>query len=138
MGIEPYLLASALNLIVAQRLVRKICDHCKEKVELSEKTLKHLKITPEQAKDAHFYQGRGCKSCGGTGYLGRLPVFEFLVMDNDIREKLVTGVSESQVRAMARQKGYGGLLESGVSKILQGLTTAEEVLSVAFAEDIRA
>ena len=138
MGVEPYLLASSLNLIVAQRLVRKICDRCKEKVELGEKILKRLKITPEQAKDAAFYQGRGCKACGGTGYLGRLPVFEFLVMDNDIREKLVTGVNESQIRAVARQKGYGGLLESGVSKILQGLTTAEEVLSVAFTEDIRA
>jgi type IV pilus assembly protein PilB len=137
MGIEPYLLASTLNLIVAQRLVRRICDRCKEPDELSEEVLKRLKISPEQAKDSVFYHGRGCKTCGGTGYLGRLPIFEFLVMDNDIREKLISGANESQIRAMARQKGYGGLLESGVSNMLKGLTTAEEVLSVTFTEDIK-
>ena len=136
MGIESYLLASTLNLIVAQRLVRRICEQCKEPASLSDKVLRHLKIDAEQAKDAVFYHGRGCNSCGGTGYLGRLPIFEFLVMDNDIREKIITGASEAQIRAASRQKGYGGLLESGVNKMLQGLTTAEEVLSVAFTEDI--
>jgi type IV pilus assembly protein PilB len=136
MGIEPYLLASTLNLVVAQRLVRKICEKCKEPVELSEEVLKRLKINPEQAKDAVFYHGRGCKTCGGAGYLGRLPIFEFLVMNTDMREKLISGANESQIRAMSRQKGYGGLLESGVSNMLKGLTTAEEVLSTTFAEDI--
>jgi type IV pilus assembly protein PilB len=137
MGIEPYLLASSLNLIVAQRLVRKICEHCKEPMTLSKEVLKRLKIDPQQTKDAVFYHGKGCPSCGKTGYRGRLPVFEFLVIDNDIREKIVSGASEMQVRAMSRQKGYGGLLESGMSKMLQGLTTAEEVLSVTFMENIR-
>ncbi len=137
MGIEPYLLASSLNLVVAQRLVRGICEHCKEPVTLSEEVLKRLKVDTERAKDAVFYHGRGCKACGQTGYFGRLPVFEFLVMDNDMREKVIVGSSESQIRALSRQKGYGGLLESGVSKILQGLTTAEEVLSVTFTENIK-
>ena len=137
MGIEPFLLASSLNLVIAQRLVRKICDGCKEPVKLSEEVLKRLQIDSEQASDSVFYRGRGCKSCGGTGYLGRLPVFEFLVVDSDMREKLVSGATESQIREMSRQKGYGGLLESGVSKMLQGLTTAEEVLSVTFTENIR-
>ncbi len=136
MGIEPYLLASTLNLVVAQRLVRKICDRCKEPTTLDEQVAKRLKIGADQAKDS-VYHGKGCKACGGTGYLGRLPIFEFLVMDNDMREKLIGGANESQIRAMSRQKGYGGLLESGVSKIFQGLTTTEEVLRVAFTEDIR-
>jgi len=136
MGIEPYLLASTLNLVVAQRLVRKICDRCKEPTTLDEQIAKRLKIGADQAKDS-VYHGKGCNACGGTGYLGRLPIFEFLVMDNDMREKLIGGVNESQIRAMSRQKGYGGLLESGVSKIFQGLTTTEEVLRVAFTEDIR-
>jgi len=136
MGIEPYLLASTLNLIVAQRLVRKICDRCKEPVELSKEVLKRLKISPEQAKDAVFYHGRGCKTCGNTGYLGRLPIFEFLVMNSDMREKLISGANESQIRAMSRQKRYGGLLESGVRNMLKGLTTAEEILSVTFVEDV--
>jgi type IV pilus assembly protein PilB len=137
MGIEPYLLASTLNLIVAQRLVRKICDRCKEPVSLSEEVLRRLKIDPEQTSDAVFSHGRGCNNCGETGYLGRLPVFEFLVIDNDIREKIIAGATEAQIRAASRQKGYGGLLESGVNKMLQGLTTAEEVLSVTFTEDVK-
>jgi type IV pilus assembly protein PilB len=131
MGIEPFLLASTLNLVVAQRLVRSICDGCKEPVQLSEKVLKRLNINPEQDKDTTFYHGRGCSSCGGTGYRGRLPIFEFLLIDGEISEKIIAGESESQIRAAARRKGYGGLLESGVTKIRQGLTTAEEVLSVA-------
>ncbi|MHC4912573.1 MAG: GspE/PulE family protein [Planctomycetota bacterium] len=138
MGVEPYLLASSLNLVVAQRLVRRICEHCKEPVKLSGEVLKHLKVEPGKAKEATFYHGKGCKSCDDTGYSGRLPIFEFLVMDNDMREVLINnGGSESQIRAMAREKGYGGLLESGVSNMLQGLTSAEEVLSVTFAEDIK-
>jgi type II secretory ATPase GspE/PulE/Tfp pilus assembly ATPase PilB-like protein len=135
MGIEPYLLASSLNLIVAQRLVRRICERCKEPVDLSEKVIKRLKVTPEQARNAVFHQGRGCKACGGTGYFGRLPIFEFLVIDSEIREKLIVSASEAEIRAMARQKGYGGLLESGVNNILKGVTTAEEVLSTTFSED---
>jgi len=138
MGIEPYLLASTLNLIVAQRLIRKICDRCKEPVTLSEKVLKRLKIDPERDRDAVFYHGRGCKACGGTGYLGRLPIFEFLVVDSNIREKVIAGASEAEIRAISRERGYGGLVESGVSKMLQGLTTAEEVLSATFTEDIKA
>ncbi len=138
MEIEPYLLASTLNLVVAQRLVRRICEKCKEPIKLNEEVIKHLKISPEQAKDAVFYHGKGCNACGKTGYKGRLPIFEFLVMSNDIREMVITGSNEREIRAKSRQKGYGGLLESGVSNMLKGLTTAEEVLSTAFTEDIEA
>lgn len=132
MGIERYLLASSLNLIVAQRLVRKICDHCKEPVTLSEEVLKRLKIDPKKDKDSVFYHGKGCSACGGTGCLGRLPIFEFLVIDEEIRELIVANSSEQQIREASRKRGYGGLLESGVSKALAGLTTAEEVISVAY------
>jgi type IV pilus assembly protein PilB len=138
MGIEPYLLASTLNLIVAQRLVRRICEKCKEPVELSQEVLKRLKIDPEQAKNTVFHHGKGCSACGNTGYKGRLPIFEFLVMDSDIREMIISGQNERQIRAAARQKGYGGLFESGISNMLKGLTTAEEVLSTTFTEDIGA
>lgn len=137
MGIEPYLLGSALNLIVAQRLVRKVCDRCKQPMTLNEKTLKHLKIDAAQAKNTTFYQGKGCKACGGSGYLGRLPIFEFLVMDNQIREMIVEGVNEAKIRQASRTRGYGGLLDSGVSKLKLGLTTAEEVLRVTFTEDTK-
>ncbi|MHC4388507.1 MAG: GspE/PulE family protein, partial [Planctomycetota bacterium] len=88
MGIEPYLLSSTLNLVVAQRLVRKICDRCKKPMKPSEDVLKCLKIDAEQAKKSKFYRGKGCSACSGTGYSGRLPVFEFLVIDSEMRDKL--------------------------------------------------
>ena len=134
MGIERYLLASSLNLVVAQRLVRKICEHCKEPIKLSEEVIKHLGISDERAESSVFYHGRGCPACGTTGYLGRLPIFEFLDVDNEISEKIIASATESQIREAARKKGYGGLLDSGVSKVLQGLTTAEEVIRIAFTD----
>ncbi len=134
MGVEPFLLASTLNLVIAQRLVRKLCKHCKEPVELDEKLLRKLNISSEQAQKASFYKEVGCNICGDTGYSGRLPIFEFMVMDKQMREILIAGGQESQLRNCARDKGYGGLLESGISKVVQGLTTPEEVFKVAFAE----
>lgn len=136
MGLEPYLLASSLNMILAQRLVRKICDKCKEPTEVAAQLLNRLKISPEQAASTTFYHGKGCNECGGSGYRGRLPIFEFLVMDQEIREAISTGARESQIRQAARQKGYGGLLESGVIRVLDGRTTAEEVLRVTYAENV--
>jgi type IV pilus assembly protein PilB len=137
MGVEPYLLGSALNLVIAQRLVRKVCEKCKEPVTLNKEVLKRLGVDLESTKKAVFYHAKGCNSCGGTGYYGRLPIFEFLVMDNQIRHLLVEGADETQIRAAARKKGYGGLLQSGVTNMLKGLTTAEEVLSATFTEDVR-
>jgi type II secretion system protein E len=137
MGVESYLLASTVNLIVAQRLVRRVCEHCREPAKWDEEILKRLKITPERAAKATFYKGKGCKNCRNTGYLGRLPIFEFLVIDNQMRDKIAEHATEAQIRAMARQRGYGGLLESGTNKILQGLTTPEEVIEVAFMEDVQ-
>jgi len=132
MGVERYLLASSLNLIIAQRLVRKICESCKEPITLSEEVLERMKIDPKKNKNTTFYHGRGCTACGGAGYLGRLPIFEFLVVDDDICKSIIAGDSEAKIREASRKKGYGGLLESGVNKTLAGLTTAEEVISVAF------
>ncbi len=132
MGVERYLLASSLNLVIAQRLVRKICENCKEPINLGDEVLKRMKIDPKQNKNTTFYHGQGCSACGGTGYLGRLPIFEFLIIDDEMRELIVANSSEAQIRGASRKKGYGGLLESGVNKALAGLTTAEEVISVAF------
>ena len=137
MGVEPYLLASTVNLIVAQRLIRRICDRCKEPVAINEGVIRRLNIDPALTRDAVFYHGRGCTACGGTGYLGRLPIFEFLVTDSEIRDKISTGTSEAKIREMSRQRGYKGLLGSGVDKMLAGVTTAEEVLGAAFTEKVR-
>jgi len=136
MGLERYLLASTLDLIIAQRLVRRICEKCKEPIQFDEEVLKRLQIKPEEASQITFYKGKGCAACGNTGYKGRLPVFEFMMLDNEMRELIVKGANESEIRQMSRSKGYGGLLESGISKIKQGLTTPEEVLGVTFAESV--
>ena len=98
--------------------------------------MKQLKIEPSEAAQMLLYRGKGCGQCDGTGYKGRLPIFEFLPVNTELREKLTAGASEAQIRAWARAKGNGGLLESGVKRMKEGLTTAEEVIGVTFAEDI--
>ncbi len=132
MGIERYLLASSLNMVLAQRLVRRICDRCKEPVTVNEEVLKRLNISQEQAKKTTFYHGKGCGACGGVGYRGRLPIFEFLPVDQEISDAIITGKNENDIRSAVRKKGYGNLLDSGVIKMIEGLTTAEEVLRVTF------
>jgi len=136
MGLEPYLLASSLNLILAQRLVRKICDKCKAPIEPPEGQIRQLQLTPEQAASATFFQGKGCAECDGSGYRGRVPIFEFMVLDSDIREAIAAGARETQIRTLIREKGYGGLLSSGVTRILDGRTTVEEILRVTYADNI--
>lgn len=136
MGIEPYLLASTLNLVVAQRLLRKVCEYCKKPMKLSEELLRRFKLDPEQADQYTIYKEQGCGICDNTGYQGRIAVFEFLPLNQELRTRLVEGISEGQIREIIRQKGYSGLMESGVHRMLEGVTTAEEVLSVSFAEDL--
>jgi type IV pilus assembly protein PilB len=96
-----------------------------------------LNVEPERAKNAVLYHGKGCSACNGTGYLGRLPIFEFLVTtDSDIRDKISIGTSEARIREMSRERGYKGLLGSGVDRMLEGLTTAEEVLGATFTQKV--
>jgi type IV pilus assembly protein PilB len=134
MGLEPYLLSSTINLVVAQRLVRRICPNCKTIYDAPPELIARFGMDPKHFENAVFYHGTGCQACIGTGYLGRLPIFEFLVMDADIRKKVAAGGTEAEIRAMSREKGYCSLFDSGVKKMLEGSTTAEEVLRVTFAE----
>lgn len=135
MGLEPYLLASTLNMVIAQRLVRRICEKCREPLTLSDETIKRLRLTPEQLAGATLFAGKGCSHCGNTGYRGRLPIFEFLQINADIRDAIAAGERETQIRSIARSKGFGDLFSCGVARMLSGLTTPEEVLRVTFAED---
>ena len=136
MGIEPYMLASSLNLVVAQRLVRKICVNCREATPVDDQTLKQLRLDEEKARQCNFYHGRGCPDCANSGYSGRMPLFEFMVVDTKIRDAIISGASEPEIRTLARRSGLGSLLDSGVKKVVQGLTTPEEVISATYAEDI--
>ncbi len=128
MGIERYLLASTLNMVVAQRLVRRICENCKEPAQPTREVLERLRIDPKDAAGAAFHRGKGCPICGNTGYHGRLPIFEFLAVDGDIGERIIAGQSEAQIREAVRNKGYGDLVDSGARAVLRGLTTADEVI----------
>jgi len=131
MGVEPYLLASSLNMIMAQRLVRKICEHCKQPIDLSDVLIDRLGIEQNIIDTTTFYQGEGCAHCSKIGYAGRLAIFEFLFMNYDIRELVSSKEKESIIRAAARKNGDSGLRECGVAKMIEGMTTGEEVLKVS-------
>ncbi|MCK5175383.1 MAG: type II/IV secretion system protein, partial [Planctomycetes bacterium] len=132
MGIEPFLLVSTLNMIVAQRLVRKICTSCKEPTEVSEEDIARLRMDPYEAGRHTFYHGVGCAACDGTGYLGRLPIFELLHMNDEMRQLITSSADEAQIRQRAYEAGGGNLVESGVKLIMEGITTADEVLDATF------
>lgn len=135
MGLEPYMIAATLNLIVAQRLVRRICECCKEPVELPQEVLHRLHAESALAEGATFYHGKGCSACNGTGYHGRLPIFEFLLVTDKMRQLIVKGATEAELREASRQAGHLGLMESGVERMIEGVTTAEEVIGTTFVED---
>ena len=135
MGLEPYLLSSTINLVVAQRLIRRICPNCKAPYEPSQELISRLGVDPKCFENTAFHHGTGCQTCNNIGYLGRVPIFEFLMMDADIRRKIVEGGTEADIRAMSHEKGNGNLLDSGVNRVIEGLTTVDEVLRVTFADN---
>ena len=136
MGVDRYLLASTVDLVVAQRLIRRVCEHCRKPVRLDELTVKRLRIDPNVARKHEFFRSVGCAICAGTGYKGRLPIFEFLFMTPEIRAAVLDGRSETEIRELSRSDENGGLLDSGVKRLMEGVTTAEEVLNATFAEEI--
>ncbi len=135
MGLDRYLLASTLNLITAQRLLRRLCDRCKEPVELPAQVVRRLGISAEDLARATVFEAKGCSACGGTGYKGRLPIFEFLPVDDEIKERIAQGATEGQIRVVARDRGYDGLVESATRRLCSGLTTLDEVVRAAFVKD---
>ncbi|MCP4668408.1 MAG: type II secretion system ATPase GspE [Deltaproteobacteria bacterium] len=127
MGVEPFLIASSLEAVIAQRLVRKICGHCKESVTPDKSTLDELGLSTNDV----FYRGTGCSSCMDTGYKGRTGIFELLVMDNDIRELVKGGADSVTMKETAIRKGMATLFEDGLAKVRSGTTTLEEVMRVS-------
>ena len=128
MGIEPFLVATSVHLIQAQRLVRRICPECKEEVKLPAQALIEVGFTPEEAKSVKVFKGQGCGNCNNTGYRGRIGLFEVLEVDDDIREMILSGASALEIRRMAIEKGMITLRRSGLIKVMNGITTLEEVL----------
>ncbi|HEX2476990.1 MAG TPA: GspE/PulE family protein [Lacipirellulaceae bacterium] len=135
MGVPAYLVAGSVIGIMAQRLVRVVCAKCKQPYAPRESELEAAGITPEQAASATFMKGRGCNHCGQSGFRGRLGVFELLVMTSKIRELAFQGASNQDIRKEARKGGMSTLYDDGILKVLNGITTLEEVFRVAKREE---
>jgi type IV pilus assembly protein PilB len=133
MGIKPYMVASSVQAIMAQRLVRTICGNCKEPYEVPPKVLRSVGLQPEEVEGITFYHGAGCNRCSRTGYYGRLGIFELMEMNNDLRNLTFAKAPTGEIREKARSYGMLTLLEDGIRKAIQGITTVDEVLSVAGA-----
>jgi type IV pilus assembly protein PilB len=135
MGLEPYLITATLEAILAQRLVRKICEDCRTEFEPSAEMLMELNLRPEDVKGKKFYYGRGCDRCNNTGHRGRMGIFELVIMNDDLRDLVSAGASTDQMRNACRRHGMTTLRESGLRAIFNGLTTIEEVVRETVLED---
>ena len=128
MGIEPFLVATSVNLICAQRLVRRVCANCKEELEIPEQALIDAGFTADEAKTTKIYHGKGCSTCGKRGYKGRTGLYEVMEINDEIRELILVGASALELKKKAVEQGMITLRRSGLIKAAAGLTTLEEVL----------
>jgi len=128
MGIEPFLVATSVNLIQAQRLIRRICKDCKRENSLPPEALMEVGFTAEDAKSLKSFKGKGCSTCNNTGYKGRIGLYEVMEVNDEIRELILIGASSLELRKKAIEDGMITLRESGLQKIRAGLTTLEEVV----------
>ncbi|HEX2977540.1 MAG TPA: type II secretion system ATPase GspE [Candidatus Babeliales bacterium] len=135
MGIEPYLIASSVVAILAQRLVRTLCPHCKKVYKPTAEEIESLGITAKEAATITFYMAVGCDECGGTGYKGRMAIFEVMEMSNEIAKLTMERADMSIIRKEALKEGMTMLVSDGLRRIKEGLTTIQEVVRVAAAEE---
>ena len=135
LGVESFLITATVEAIVAQRLVRRICNDCKEQYTPSETELMELNLRPEDVAGRTFFRGKGCGNCNGSGYKGRLAIFEILVLDDSMRELIMNQASTAVLRVEARKRGMRTLRESGLLSIYDGRTTIDEVLRETIVEE---
>ncbi|MBN1804281.1 MAG: Flp pilus assembly complex ATPase component TadA [Sedimentisphaerales bacterium] len=136
LGVEPFLLTATIEGIVSQRLLRKICENCKTAFEPSEAQLMELQLTPDDVKDKKFYYGRGCSKCNGTGYRGRIGVFEIMVFNDEIRDLIMNQASTAVLRTAAQKNGMVLLRDNGLAAIYDGITTIDEVVKETIMEEV--
>lgn len=131
MGVERYLITSTVNGVLAQRLVRQLCPHCKESIELPEATLNRSGLARFMpAGSRQLFQARGCPACKHSGYLGRTSIHELFVMDEAIHRAILGGADATTLHQIARQQGMLTLYEDGLRKVAAGITSLDEVLRV--------
>jgi type IV pilus assembly protein PilB len=128
MGIEPFLVATSVNIIQAQRLIRRVCNGCKEEVQLPPEGLVEIGFSEAESKTLKMYRGRGCEICLNTGYKGRIGLYEVMEVSDELRELIIIGASAIELRRKAIELGMITLRESGLCKLREGLTTVEEVV----------
>lgn len=134
MGIEPFLTASTVNMVIAQRLVRVICEHCKEDYQVPASFIRDLGQKYDDEKPVLLYRGKGCDHCTNTGYRGRLACYEILVVNDEIRDLILERASTHLVKQKSRERGMITLREAAFRKVLSGVTTVEEMMRVTFAD----
>ncbi len=134
MGIEPFLITAALNAVVAQRLVRRVCNECKQPVDVPRQTLKDLQVSDTLIGKFQAQKGAGCGNCSNTGYKGRIAIYEVMTASDALKEQILNGVSTAELKAEAIRLGMKTLRQSAISKFSEGLTTAEEVGRVTAAD----
>ncbi|MHB8882135.1 MAG: type IV-A pilus assembly ATPase PilB [Thermodesulfovibrionales bacterium] len=134
MGIEPFLVSSSVVLILAQRLARRICQKCREEEKFPMSALTRVGFTEEEAKTVTCSKGKGCPACNGTGYKGRVALYEVMLIKDELKELILEGASTSEIKKAAIRLGMKTLRMSGLTKIAEGVTTIEEVLRVTFGD----
>jgi general secretion pathway protein E/type IV pilus assembly protein PilB len=133
-GVPPFLVASSIRAIMAQRLVRRLCTHCKKAAALGETEMRALQIEPSQMKEAQVMSPTGCEQCRHTGYRGRIGIFEIFIIDDEVRHMITKHTSTFLLRRRARELGMRTLREDGVRKVLAGLTSPQEVISATITD----
>jgi len=128
MGVEPFLISSSVLMVLAQRLIRRICESCKNPIEIDAATLERCQYNPSDDEPAAFYHGTGCNRCGGSGYKGRMSVIELMEIDDELRTLVVKRASAAEIKKIAIQQGMHTLRMNALEKAARGLTTLEEVL----------
>lgn len=135
MGVEPFLVASAVNLITAQRLARRVCSECKEPEEIPVQALIDAGVAPEEAPSYVCYKGTGCSKCNNTGYKGRVGFYQVMPMLEEIRELILNGANTAEIKRESMRLGIKTMRQSGLTKLKEGVTSFEEVLRVTVADE---
>jgi type IV pilus assembly protein PilB len=135
MGVKPFLVASAVRAIMAQRLIRKVCSKCRTPYTPTDYEMEVLKLSPDELKNATIVRGHGCNECSRTGYRGRMGIYEIMQVDEEVRRLIYEKVPSNVIRARVRELGMRTLREDGIRKIMAGITTPEEVISITQGDE---
>jgi type IV pilus assembly protein PilB len=134
MGVEPFLITASVNLVLAQRLARRICVDCKAPYEMDAQALRDVGFTEEQIEQGGLMKGQGCGTCNGSGYKGRVALYEVMRFTDSLKEMVLQGASTAELKTAAIRSGMNSLRMSGIRKVLEGMTTTEEILRVTMAD----